>query len=361
MPPAFQHLRQAAAFAALLLALLAGPAVVGALGFLDREDVYASVPTFAGPTAHLHDEIFGDDDPIDIAFIGSSFMWAGIDAPHVQRELSRELGRPASVTVLASVWPGLDRDYAYLHDLLSQRSVRLIVLQLPNRVLPTDDPAAEHNRVADEPHVQAFRLFRVGELSGALDGLAPRYRAALYGGAVLGLPRHLLSLVRPNRVAPSEVSETLGARLDPAGYFGAPYERFRPEPPVVPVGEMIYGQGNDSTYAFFDEPLPPYQLHFARRMASLLAEHGVPAILLHIPQANELEAERVEERQQWLDVTGIDATLVGIAPARLFGAYTREEALRFFSSDHLNDNGAIYFTRAVTPALLQVFRDANTD
>lgn len=361
MPPAFQNVRQAAAFAALLLVVLSGPAVVGSLGVLDREDVYTSVPTFAGPTAHLHAEIFGKDDPLDIAFIGSSFMWAGIDAPHVQRELSQALGRPANVAVLASAWPGLDRDYAYLHDLLSRRTVRLAVLQLPNRVRPTDDPAAEYNRVADEPHVQAFRLFRVGELPGALDGLASRYRAVLYAGAVLGLPRHVLSLVRPNHLSPSEVSATLGARLDPAGYFGGPYERFRPEPPVVPVSDMIYGEGDDSTFAFFDEPLPPYQLHFARRMGALLAEHGVPAILLHIPQANELRAERVEERQQWLEVTGIDATLVGIPPARLFGDFTREEALRFFSSDHLNDNGAIYFTRAVTPALLQVFRNANTD
>jgi len=113
----------------------------------------------------------------------------------------------------------------------------------------------------------------------------------------------------------------------------------------------------DSTYEFFDEPLPPYQMHFARRIASLLAENDVPAILLHIPQANEITTGRVEERMRWPDATGIAATLVGVPPAWLFGDFTRAEALRFFSSDHLNDNGAIYFTAAVTPALLEVFSE----
>jgi hypothetical protein len=76
---------------------------------------------------------------------------------------------------------------------------------------------------------------------------------------------------------------------------------------------------------------------------------------LHIPQANEIDAEVVEERVDWLEATGIDATLVGIPPARLFRGFSEQETLRFFSSDHLNQNGAAFFTRAVTPALLEVY------
>jgi hypothetical protein len=357
MRPAFTRLSHAAYFAALLTFLLAGPALVAPTGIQDRADVWTTVPTYAGPTPHIQHELFEADEPLDVVFIGSSFMWSGIDAPHVQREISLALGREASVTVLASVWAGLDRDYAILRDLLDRRSVRMVVLQLPNRDLPTDDEAAEYNRVADGPHVQAFRFFRRGEMEDAFEGLPVRYAASLYGGAVLGLPRHLLTLLRPNRVAEIEYRATLGARLDPAGYFGAPYERFRPTPPVIPVEEMILGPGTASTWRFFDEPIPPYQLHFAREIAELLGERGVPTVLLHLPQANELTADHLEERMDWVEVIGIDATLVGIPPARLFGGYTREEALHFFSSDHLNDNGAIYFTTAVAPALVRVFED----
>lgn len=357
MRAAFSDVQQAACFAAVLLVLLGAPAFVADLGVLDREDVYATVPVGAGPMTHIQRELFERDQPLDIAFIGSSFIWAGIDAPHVQRELTRALGREASVTVLGSSWPGLDRDYAYLRDLLAQRRVGLVVLQFPNRELPTDDPAVLYNRVSDEPHVQAFRFYRVGEMEGATAGLGMRYRAALYAGAVLGLPRHLLSLLRPNFMAASPYDATLGARLDKRGYYGAPYERFRPPPPIIEAEEMIFGRATSASFRFFDEPMPPYQMHFARRIASLLDEHEVPAVLLHVPQANEITSEVVEERMEWIDATGISATLVGVPPARLFAGFTHEETLRFFSSDHLNENGAIYFTRVVAPALLRVFED----
>jgi hypothetical protein len=67
--------------------------------------------------------------------------------------------------------------------------------------------------------------------------------------------------------------------------------------------------------------------------------------------------ESVDERMQWLEATGISASMVGVSPARIFGDFTDEEALRFFGSDHLNDNGAIYFTAVVTPALIEVFTE----
>jgi hypothetical protein len=356
MRPAFSRVRSAAAFAALLAALLAAPAVVARLGVLDRATVYATMPVGTGPSAHLTRQIFEETSDIDILFVGSSLMWSGIDAPHVQRELSAALGRDAVVTVLASVWPGLDRDYAFLRDVLPRRRVRLAVIQFPNRDRPTRDTAAEFNRVSDQPHVQAFRFYREGELPEVVEGLPLRARAGLYASAMLGMPRHLLSLVRSDRVAPSGVEETLGTRFQELGFYGAPFEPFSPPPPVLSPDEMIYSPSASSSYRFFDEPLPPYQAHFAALIAHTLAAQGVPAVVLHIPQANEIDAEFVEERVDWLAETGIDAAMVGIPPARLFRGFSEEETLRFFSSDHLNQNGAAFFTRAVTPALLEVYR-----
>ena len=49
MRPAFSRVRSAAAFAALLAALLAAPAVVARLGVLDRATVYATMPVGNGP------------------------------------------------------------------------------------------------------------------------------------------------------------------------------------------------------------------------------------------------------------------------------------------------------------------------
>lgn len=357
MRPAFPNFLGAVGFAVLLLALLAAPAVVARLGILDRSTAYPTMPVGAGPTRHIERQIFEEHGDLDVAFIGSSLMWSGVDAPYVQSALSDALGREAAVTVIASVWPGLDRDYAFLRDLLQRRRVRLVVLQFPHRNRPTLDFAAEVNRVSDQPHVQAYRFYRVGEFPRVMDGLDWHGRTALYAEAVLGMPRHLLSMLRPNMMAPSPVEATLGTRFQQLGFYGAPFEPFRPTPPTVPAEEMIYSEATSASYRFFDEPLPPYQAQFAKLIASLIAEYDVPAVLLHVPQANEIDAEFVEERVNWLEDTGIDATMVGIPPAKLFRGFDEAETYKFFSSDHLNENGAIYFTHTVMPALLKVYMD----
>jgi len=352
MTPAFAGPRQAAVFAALLAALMVAPLVVANLGVLDRSQVYPTLPVGAGPYSHIQRQVFEESADLDVVFVGSSLMWSGIDAPYVQRELSRVLGRDAVVTVLASVWPGLDRDYAILRDLLARRRVRLVVFQLPNRNRPTADPAAAINRVGDEPHVYAYRFFRVGELPAG--DLPPRAETALYAGAVLGLPRHLLSFVRPNYTEPAPVAANLGARFVALGFYGAQYEPYRPSPPALGANELIYSPATAATFGFFDEPLPPYQTHFAHLIADLLKQHEVPAVVLHIPQANEISANVVEERVNWIEEFDIDGSMVGIPPTRLFAGMSDAEVERFFLNDHLNENGTIYFTRAVMPALLRL-------
>jgi hypothetical protein len=120
---------------------------------------------------------------------------------------------------------------------------------------------------------------------------------------------------------------------------------------------MIFSGSTGAAYSFFDEPLPPYQTHFAKLIGALLAEHGVPAVVLHIPQAHEATVDVVEERLDWLELSGASGPMIGVPPARLFAGFDEEEVKRFFVSDHLNENGTIYFTRAVAPALLQAFAD----
>jgi hypothetical protein len=356
MTPAFTSLRQAAGFALLLGVLLGAPAVIGGTGLLDRASVYATIPTEAGPYVHFQRQIFEAPGDLDIAFVGSSFMWSAINTPVVRDSLSARLGRPATVTTLASVWPGLDRDYVVLRDLLTHRRVHMVVLQLPNRDLPTDDPYAVINRVTDEPHLRASRFYRVGELPEIAAALPFDARASLYAAAVVGLPRHLLSLVRADRTRPHQVEATLGARLDHRGYFGAPYEAFRPRPPGIAVRDMIYTHDAAPDYRFVDEPLPPYQMHFVRLMAALLRRHHLPAVILHVPQANERHAAAVEERVDWFDVMGPGTTLIGVPPARLYRGFSDAEIKRFYVSDHFNENGAVFFTATVLPALLELYR-----
>jgi hypothetical protein len=355
--PAFSSTRRAAAFALLLALLLLAPALGAWFRMPDAARAYATIPTSAGPYAHMRREIFLERDELDIAFIGSSFMWSAIDGPMLRDSLSAALGRPVRLTTLASVWPGLDRDYTVLRDLLEHRRVRMVVLQLPNRDRPTDDPHATVNRVTDEPHLRASRFYRVGAFPGMTEGLPWRSRLGLYASAVVGFPRHLLSLARPDQVRPFGVEGTLGARLDERGYYGARYQRFRPDPPVLTAGDILHRSCEPPACRVYDEPLPPYQAHFVARMSALLRERHVPAVLLHVPQANERDATAIEERADWFAAFGPGTTLIGVPPARLFAGLRDDEIKRLYVSDHFNANGAVFFTRAILPGLLRRYRE----
>src|SRR5438093_370763 len=106
MSPAFSSARQAATFALLLLGLIALPLLVSSSKLPPRSEIYSSIGWRCGPFPFLHHEIFDKKDDIDIAFVGSSHLWSGIDTPFVEKELTRKLGRKAVVVSLGWPWPG---------------------------------------------------------------------------------------------------------------------------------------------------------------------------------------------------------------------------------------------------------------
>jgi hypothetical protein len=101
MGAAFSSTKQAAAFALLLLLLLLLPALMGKSLLPPREQVYSSMSWGAGGFPYMHDEIFNEKEDIDIAFMGSSRIWCGIDTAQVQARLGEKLGRKAIVRTLA--------------------------------------------------------------------------------------------------------------------------------------------------------------------------------------------------------------------------------------------------------------------
>src|SRR5580698_8357613 len=111
MSPAFSTTRQATAFGLLLLLLLLLPVLIGKSCLPPREEIYSSLPWGAGAYPYLEDQIFNQKEDIDIAFMGSSRMWWGIDTPQVEAQLSQKLGRKAVVSSLCWNAPGFDPFY----------------------------------------------------------------------------------------------------------------------------------------------------------------------------------------------------------------------------------------------------------
>ncbi len=358
MRPAFSSTGQALRFAGLLLALVSLPAILGNVHTWRRDQVYAAIHEKFGAFSFIHKQIFMEEGEVDMAFLGPSMMWYGIDAPLVKDAISRKLGREAEVFTFGWPWPGYDAEYFVARDLLERRRVNTLVIY--------DEP-----RATEVPHIHASRWYRHGEHPGALVGIPWQGRCVLYCASVVGLPRQLLSLLRPNLLeekqvrwsywktlfrAPdfSERSGALSSRL--FSEFDPGFSSWQPESPPPAV---VFSQGTRDAFDFSDKRTSPYGFHFFSKLIQLVREKGTKLVILHLPESDDLDAPVIRMHQDWPERSGPTVFFVGIAPRHLFGPLPEPDRRRLFAQfDHLNENGQRHFTRALIPALLKV-HDSN--
>ena len=362
MRPAFSSTRQAAAFAITIAIALLLPAVIGRTHLLDRRDVYPSNAQKYGSFPYIQQTIFDRTGDLDMVFIGSSHIWTAINTPYVQKQFSQKLARDAQVQSLGWPWPGFDSLYFIARDLLEHRRVRVMVI-------------SDEGIAPEDAHVRSMSWFRIGENSDALQGLPPKFQAELYGQAMLGAPRHLLSAARPNLLedplhcrpnfwnsyyrAPN-IAENLGS-LRAQLAFGSRYAAFTPyeaHSKATSADVVLYSDATRETFKITGPPTQPYQLHFARKLAQLCQQHGTRLIMLHTPHYSEREEPQIPERVAWAKELAAPIDLVGIAPAVLFSGIPADDVQKlFYENGHLNQNGQELFTPLVTPKLLELYVD----
>jgi len=307
--------------------------------------VYKAVTKEAGAYAFLGRQILEEKQPLDIAFVGSSLLLKGVDVPLFKSELSKSLGRKANVILLAAYWQGLDMQYVLLRDLLEHRSVGMVVMTMPIAQFKSN-----------RPHVQAYRWFRFGEYQDALRGLALTSRAALYADAVIGAPRQILSLLRPNQIDPRRaVSTTLGAEYDQAGYYGAPFQREQLNFTHPAAQSMIYSEITSGAFDFHGPILSLYQQHWAAQIGNLVRQHQVHLTLLHVNDSEERGHTVVHERMFWPKVIGVPMTVVGVPTSTLFAKVPDDRFYNYFYDQHMNNNGKELFTVTIAPALIEAY------
>lgn len=365
MRPAFSSTKQAAAFACLLLVVLLSPVLAGKRLLPPREEAYASQSWGSGPYPWIEDQIFHETNEIDIAFVGSSHILHAINTPYVQAKLSEELGRPAVARTIAWGAAGYDALFFTTRDLLAHRKVRMLVFY-------DEDPA---------PGVRnnLTRLwFRLGDDNGLLSGLSCRDQGVFYFAAIIGLPRNLLNLVRPNLPAPlisnppnyweqhygsASIVKLLGCTCSELGFnydrfcdrFTA-FTPFSPHTAATPADVEVYSPAVSDDFEFGHEPVPAWQAHFAGQLAKLAMANGCKLVMLNLPVLADAPVKTIRERAFWPEVFGGDLALAGIPPAKLFAGLTDQELhWLFFNPGHFNQNGMTYFTPLITPALLRIY------
>ena len=342
MAPAFHSSARAAAFGGVVLFFLTLPVILDWIGPTSREQMYRGISERVGAFDFIRRQIFDSSSDLDVVFCGSSLLAGAIDPRYVERELSRAVGRRASVVVLPQSWQGPDMNYFVARDLLEARRVKMLVIASPSST-----------QQSNQPHVQLFRVVRYGDHPNALDGLGMRHRLSIYADFVLGAPRHALSLVRVNHIDPDAGASIPYGTAE--GYRGRPFKSHETAPSSIPADSMIYSIESRDRFRFVNPPLNSYQLHFLQKTAELAREHDSVLAILHIPSPVERGAPTVFERQRLPEIFGDSVAFVGVPSSRLFQDIPGAEFFDYYHDEHLNTNGMALYTKAITPALIELY------
>ena len=344
--PAFSSNRSAGAFLILLIITLALPKLISTSGAIARRDSYAIMPENQGNYSMVAEEIFENDEPIDLLFIGSSLIWNAIDTPAVQAELSRNTGGPARVITFGHYFNSFDITYTELRDLLERKRVRMVAISIPRTPFTPG------------PSTTAYRFIRFDDHPEVVAGLPIGGRASLYACSILRSPRDLLTISRANGSGELRFADTLGADRAEFGMGRKieTYEPFLPAPPNFSPETLIYSAETADKFRFIEKPLPKYQDHYLDKLVALLRAKGVPLIIVNVPQYSEIHDQKVIERENWSLRFGTDTPVIGIPPAELYAGLTDPEITKLhYDPEHMNANGNAYYTRAILPAIIKLF------
>jgi hypothetical protein len=366
MRPAFSSTKQAAAFALLLLFLLAAPWLSAEKMLPQPKPGYSSESIRWEYFAWVQKFIFEETNDIDIAFVGSSHMEHGIDTPYVQQKLDERLGHPTVVRSICWAGSGFDSLYFFTKDLLDHRHVKTLVFY--------DECSG---KTPNEVQQFVTHWFRFRENGGMLSGLPVADRATYYFASVIGMPRNLLELVTPNLLRDTNSTRISNhfwekGAIDPATRLGCMSTRTCFDPitgeintsfvPYVPPTKVtatdirIYTPATASDFVFSNQPLPAFQTYFARQFGLLVKNHGCKLVLLHLPVYAEKTAPVMIESCYWPDLLQTDVCMMGVPGKQLFAGLSEPEIGQLYTDPvHLNENGQKYFTPLITPALLQFY------
>lgn len=366
MRPAFSSTKQAAAFALLLLVLLAFPVLMGKNLLPPREQAYSIQGWDSGPYPWIRNQIFEETNAIDIAFVGSSHILCGIDTTYVQQKLSEKLGRQAVVRTIGWGGSGYDGLYLVTQDLLQHRKVKVLVFY---------DEKVEMGETIRFGALAS--LFSLACQASVLSGLPFRDQSAYYIVALMGMPRTLFSLARPN--IPAELfshhsgyiqpdnkgflaaPNCLGAVNGPTGFssnsFNTDHAPFVPYHPNASALSCLYpSSAGAKSFKFSHTPLLAWHLQFAKAFAALANRRGCQLVMLDIPVYGDRRNAVILERAFWPGLLATNLLMLGLPPVKMFGGMTDEEVQYLFGDPvHLNQNGQEYFTRLVTPQLIKIY------
>ncbi|NGZ25648.1 MAG: hypothetical protein G8345_02030, partial [Magnetococcales bacterium] len=135
----------------------------------------------------IHHQTFVDQTPLDVLIAGGSYAWNGLDPKVLEQAFSERYRRPFRAINIA-LNEGKDQTYLFVKNLTMRRKVRMVIIN-------------DFFSPISTPHENAFRRWLLTEHWNLMGQLPIKSSFGFYTESILGAPRHLLSLLRPNRPA----------------------------------------------------------------------------------------------------------------------------------------------------------------
>jgi hypothetical protein len=224
------------------------------------------------------------------------------------------------------------------------------------------------------PHQLAWRWFRFAQDGADFADLPWLARLQYYYGSILSMPRTLVALLRPGLPAISTPekhaadetffrgplpAERLGslARRDGFGELPDLFQEYVPSTTASPDDVVIYSPQTADEFRF-DSSMPVHsvQARLAQKFANLVRSHGTSLACIFLPWVSQMHSSHITEQYNWPVLLGGDVRLVGIPPNKLFAGLSEEDVEKlYWDNFHFNANGQDYFTRLVTPRILELY------
>jgi hypothetical protein len=356
----------AVALLLLLIFSLALPFFFHSKSKAARAKIYSALPLGHGPVYFYHDAIFTDQaSPIDFLFIGESTMWTSIDVKVIKDWFLKNRGIEINSLVLAGNWPGEERNYLLLRELLEHRKVRFVFF---NVLTHRNDGLHPIFKYLWNPYYDQIEFA----------GVPLQDQISLYAESIIGGPRKLIQIFRPdgplsdvaNSVA---ITANQGAFLRDAGMqpqnpgaLALKFEAIDIFPKYIDPETYTYRWTNNPKFKLTNHPIfDELEKAFLSHSIRLARSQGAEINLIKMPDACDENKELTLLRDYSSELKDQNVSIYGIPFVDLFPSngrlhYNRYDYTSFFyNCRHLNSNGARYFTRALLPFLVQVYDKKN--
>jgi hypothetical protein len=348
MHECFKNNKERIAFIVLLLFVLFSPFLTY---FIDRPIAYRSVSLRCGPYAYIADEIFNKTEAIDMLFLSSSEIWTGVNIKHLRKLWKSKHHKDFNIVMLGSNWRGMDRFYFILKDVLKRRRVKTLVLSIYGRTT--------------FPYYGSKHLFSIFEHRKDFNGMSLKNYLLFYAQSIWGMPRLIYEWLVPNKIPVDCINghatnygfleQNLG--YDPLSPKAELFKKRDDKPPIFGSHEVTYWGGGSKIF-----PKPPplednnFELHFYEKIVSICKKYNIKIALIQIPLPTD-QGDTItfaqESRHKEIPIIGM--------PLHMLFPNMSLDAIKgfYYNNNHLNSNGARYFTESISDVLYDFYEGKN--